>query len=89
MKTTRKAARMGADQLIAGIAAASSAAKARIEPLGRSDVDGVAGGTDGGGPAGGSSNIGGSVIGSVLGNININDVVTQGMWPTNDGPADY
>lgn len=85
MKTTKKAARIGADQLIAGIAAASTAAKARIEQLGRADVESVAGGSDIG--AGGPGNIGG-VVGSILGGGSTTDPVTVGMWPTDNDPAD-
>jgi 6-phosphogluconolactonase/glucosamine-6-phosphate isomerase/deaminase len=46
MKTTKKAARIGSDQLLNGIAAASTSAKARIKQLNPQDVDGVAGGID-------------------------------------------
>lgn len=46
MKTTKKAARIGSEQLIKGIAAASTSAKARIKLLNPQDVDGVAGGID-------------------------------------------
>jgi hypothetical protein len=79
MKTTKKAARIGADQLIAGIAAASTGAKARIEQLGHKDVDGVAGGIDGGG-----------VIGDIVKDvIDIVGGTTQGMFPTDDGPVNF
>ncbi len=46
MKTTKKAARIGSEQLIKGITAASTSAKARIKQLNLQDVDGVAGGID-------------------------------------------
>lgn len=53
MKTTRKAARIGGAQLLAGIEAASANAKTRIAKLDQADVDGVAGGVDVGGAGGG------------------------------------
>lgn len=68
MKTTKKAARIGSDQLIEGIAAASTSAKARIKQLNPQDVDGVAGGVD---------------ILSILG-IGNDDGTTMGMFPSDN-----
>ncbi|PLK24104.1 hypothetical protein C0V72_05890 [Porphyrobacter sp. TH134] len=46
MTSKKKAARIGSDQLMAGIAAASATAKTRIQKLDQQDIDGVAGGID-------------------------------------------
>lgn len=44
MKTSKKAARIGSDQLAAGIAAASANAKSRVQMLSGQETDGVSGG---------------------------------------------
>ncbi len=71
MKTTKKAARIGGDQLLGAIADASTSAKARIAKLDAADLDNVAGGIDFGGSSGGTDSTGG------LGNID--DITTAGM----------
>ena len=68
MKTTKKAARIGGDQLLGAIADASTSAKARIAKLDAADLDNVAGGIDFGGSSGGTGGLG-----------NIDDITTAGM----------
>jgi|GEM_PF-3787746 len=62
MSTTKKAARLSASDLSAGLAAASASAKARIAKLDAETLDAVAGGvdigTDYGGIGGGGSTAG-------------------------------
>lgn len=73
MKTMKKAARIGGDQLAAGIAAASANAKSRVQKLSGQETDGVSGGT--------------SAIANVLDDIiDIGGTTTQGMAPPDDGP---
>ena len=75
MKTTKKAARIGGDQLAAGIAAASANAKSRVQKLSGQEADGVSGGV--------------SAITNVVDSIiDIGGTTTQGMAPPDDGPTD-
>lgn len=73
MKTTKKAARIGGDQLAAGIAAASTSAKSRVEKLSGQETDGVSGGI-------------GGVTDVLKDIIDIGGSTTQGMTPPDDGP---
>lgn len=77
MKTSKKAARIGSDQLAAGIAVASANAKSRLQNLSCQETDGVSGGALADFAKEAVS------VGSV---IDIGGTTTQGMAPPDDGP---